>query len=379
MSFVRHSWRNGILRFLTASSNTLTLLDCGQLEQIQKPIACELSNDMATLTIPKTMRALIHNQKLQTLKLIKNSPLPVPSGNEILLKVSAAAITNGELDWPRPPELNESNPGTDMAGIVVSAPASSKFQPGDKVYMRTQYPRAGSAREFSIGLETELALRPKNVSAEEAAAVPVSALTAWQALFVHAGLQRPSYQINGVGTHPQVRVLVNGASGAVGLWMTQLAKMAGCYVIGTCTRKNTALVKGMGADELVDYTSISQWAKANGKVDIVLDCVGGKSLEDAWHAAQDNGKVFTIVPAADMVWRWDLTPPEGVSKTVVGKFFIMDTNGEHLSQITKLIEQGKARPVVDSVHRLEDYEKAFERMRSRRAVGKIVLKVADSE
>ena len=224
---------------------------------------------MASATLPKTMRGLVHNQKLQTLAFSKSLQLPVPKENEILLKVSSTAITNGELDWPRPPELNESFPGTDMAGSVVSAPESSKFKAGDKVYMRTEYPRAGSAREYSIGLEKELAIRPRTIGADEAAAVPVSALTAWQALFIHAALQSPMDQSKGVTNENRLRILINGASGAVGLWMVQLARIAGATVVGTCTSKNAVLVRNMGADEVIDYsqTSISEWAKQSEKVE----------------------------------------------------------------------------------------------------------------
>jgi NADPH:quinone reductase-like Zn-dependent oxidoreductase len=328
-------------------------------------------------SLPMTMRGIVHNQKLQTLAYSKALPLPTAGSNEVLLKVSAAAITRGELDWPRPPELNESFPGVDMAGNVVSAPEGSKFNVGDKVYMRSEYPRAGSAREYSIGLEKELAIRPKNISAEEAAAAPVSALTAWQALFVHAGLPSPLQQTNGADAFKKYRVLVNGASGAVGLWKVQLAHLAGCTVVGTCTSSNAEMVRRMGADEVIDYTqtSISAWSKDNEKVDLLLDCVGGKSRDDAWHAIKDHGKLFSIVPPPDMNWVWTYAAPEGVSSTIIGKFFIMEPNGEHLGLITTLIEQGKVRPIVDSVYKLEEYQKAFDRMNSKRAVGKVVLKI----
>lgn len=348
---------------------------------VAKQTYCE--EVMASVSLPKVMRGLIHNQKLQTLVLSKSLPLPVPNGDELLLKVSSTAITSGELDWPRPPELNESFPGTDMAGSVVSAPAGSTFKAGDKVYMRTEYPRAGSAREYSIGLEKELAIRPQNMTANEAAAVPVSALTAWQALFVHAGLPAPTSRtdMNGLAETNKFRVFVNGASGAVGLWMVQLAALARCTVIGTCTSKNARLVQDMGASETIDYTqtTISQWAENNEKVDLLLDAVGGKSRDDAWHAIKDNGKLFSIVPPADMNWVWEYDPPEGISKTIAGRFFVMEPNGQHLGYITQFIEQGKVRALVDSVHKLEDYQNAFERMTSRRAVGKIVLKINDEE
>lgn len=329
-------------------------------------------------TLPQTMRGLVHNQKLQTLAFVKTLPLPSPGPNEILLKVSAAAITRGELDWPRPPELNESCPGCEMAGSVVSAPQGSKFKAGDKVYMRNEYPRPGSAREYSIGLEKELAIRPSNITAEEAAAVPVSALTAWQALFTQAGLPSPLKQSNGaVANVKKYRVLINGASGAVGLWAVQLAHLAGSTVIGTCTSKNAGMVREMGADEVIDYTetTISEWGKNNEKIDVLLDCVGGKSRDDAWHAIKDHGKLFSIVPPPDMNWQWTYDPPEGVSKSIEGRFFIMEPKGEDLGLITQLIEQGNVRPVVDSVHKLEQYQAAFDRMNSKRAVGKVVLKV----
>ena len=161
--------------------------------------------------------------------------------------------------------------------------------------------------------------------------------------------------------------------------MVQLAILAGATVVGTCSSKNAELVRDMGADEVIDYTqvSISEWAKQHEKVDLLLDCVGGKSREDAWHAIKEHGKLFSIVPPADMVWVWDYNTPEGISSTIVGKFFIMETNGQHLSYITQLIEHGKVRPTLDSVHQLQDYQAAFDRMKSWNAVGKIVLKVND--
>lgn len=329
-------------------------------------------------SLPQSMRGLIHNQKLQTLAFTKALPLPSPGSNEILLKVSAAAITRGELNWPRPPELNESCPGCEMAGSVVSAPEGSKFKPGDKVYMRNEFPRPGSAREYSIALEKELAIRPGNITAEEAAAVPVSALTAWQALFTHAGLPSPLAGYNGTAPNlKKYRVLINGASGAVGLWAVQLAHLIGSTTIGTCTSKNAELVREMGADEVIDYTQtpISAWAKNNEKVDLLLDCVGDKSRDDAWHAIKDHGKLLSIVPPPDMNWQWTYDTPEGISKTIEGRFFVMEPKGEDLVLITQLIEQGKVRPTVDSVHKLEHYQAAFDRMNSKRAVGKVVLKV----
>jgi NADPH:quinone reductase-like Zn-dependent oxidoreductase len=336
---------------------------------------------MAIGQLPKTMRALVHNQALRALSLSHSYPVPTTSQNEHLIKVDAVALTNGELLWPRPPELNESHPGVEMAGQVVTAPPASKFPAGTNIYMRTTFPRAGSAREYSIGLETEIARRPGNISPEQAACVPVSALTAWQALFVHGGcsprFDRPSHP----SPEARKKVLVNGASGGVGLWMTQLAHAAGLWVTGTSNARNEVLVREFGANEIIDYTktSISEWISNNpeSKFDLVLDCVGGDSLTQVWRAAGENGLVLSIAPPKDMVWKFTLDRPESVSGTVQGRFFIMEPNGEHLQQITELIEAGKARAVVDSVFRLEEYQMAFDRVGSGRTTGKVVIQVRE--
>ncbi|KAK5937732.1 hypothetical protein PMZ80_009861 [Knufia obscura] len=322
------------------------------------------------------MKALIHNQSMGTLKLDESAPLPTTNNGEHLIKVDAAAITTGELLWPRPAELNESVPGVEAAGTVVTALSTSQFKPGDQVYFRTQYPRAGSAREYSIGLESEMAIRPSNVSAEEAAAVPVSALTAWQALLTKIDLNSLLDGQNGSQPNRRLRVFINGASGGVGLFLTQLAHLAGCQVVGTST--NEKLVREMGADEVINYksTSITEWRKSHdARFDLILDLVGGHSLDEAWHLADEHGTVLTFVPPADMQWKFDLDRPAGISETVSGKFFLMQTNGKHLQQITRLIEDGRLRPTVDSVHRMDDYRQAFDRAFSGRAVGKVVLQV----
>jgi NADPH:quinone reductase-like Zn-dependent oxidoreductase len=225
-----------------------------------------------------------------------------------------------------------------------------------------------------------MALRPSNITAEEAAAVPVSALTAWQAMFGKAGLRAPAINDqNGNHEAKQARILINGASGAVGLWMIQLAKLANIEVIATCSAKNDALVKSLGADETVDYTktSIREWSRDNPRVDMVFDNVGGKSCEGAWHALRKGGKLFTIVPPADMQWKWVLDTPKGIDQSISGEFFVMGPNGEQLGVITKLIEAGLAKSTVDSVYKLDDYQAAFDRVASKRAVGKVVLKVSE--
>ncbi len=325
------------------------------------------------------MRALLHDQSDQTLSLA-STPLPKPSATQYLIQIHAVGLTNGELLWPRPNDLTVSTPGVEFAARVVTSPSSSsKFQPGDEVYGRVTYPQRGGAREYSVSDDEELALRPKTMSVAEAAAMPVSALTAWQALFELFGLPTPTETT----AKPGLRILITAASGSVGIWAVQLAKLTGAYVVGTCGTANIDFVRSLGADEVLDYktTNISTWAEEDPsrKVDLVFDCAGGASLEQAWHAVKDRGQVLTIVPPADMQWKFVLDRPEGVSESVSGRFFVMHPSGEQLSQVTELADQGKVKSVVDSVWKLDEYDQAFERFKSGKARGKVVIKVGNED
>lgn len=332
------------------------------------------------------MRALLYNRPLQTLETSSSWPVPQPrfEDDEHLLEVSAYAITKGELQWPLPPDVYQDySPGVEMSGTVVASPAGSKFPPGTEVYMRTTTPRSGSAREYAIGLGKELARKPHTLTHDEAAAVPVSALTAWQALFVQAGFKEPT---TGDAPTPesqeQKRILIVGASGSVGLWTTQLARLAGFWVVGTCQTKNISLVQDFGAQEVIDYTktSIAQWSDAKGdkqkpKFDLVLDCVHANSTE-AWQAAHsEHGLVLSIVAPDDFGWKWTLNRPEGISTGVNGRFFIMDSDGGQLGKITSLIDAGKLRHKADNVFEFDEFRKAFDRVDSGQTTGKVVVKV----
>jgi NADPH:quinone reductase-like Zn-dependent oxidoreductase len=359
-----------------------------QFEQTQSnnqptsTLSCLNPNTMSSTSLPSDMRALLHNQKTKSLSLA-SVPLPTPSASQYLIKPHAVAFTQGELLWPRPEELITSSPGVEFAARVVQSPSpSAKFQPGDEVYARVTYPQPGGAREYSLSDDSELALRPKNFSISEAVSMPVSALTAWQGLFEEFKLPALGSTASDA-TATRLRILVTAASGNVGIWVVQLAKLLGAYVIGTAGGPNVDFVRSLGADEVLDYktTNIRTWVEEDPsrKVDFVLDAAGGASLQQAWYAVKDGGEVRTIVPPADMQWKWVIDRPEGVSESVVGTFFRMHPSGEQLGKITELAEQGKVRAVVDSVWKFDEYQKAFERLASGRTKGKVVLKVDDEE
>lgn len=211
-----------------------------------------------------------------------------------------------------------------------------------------------------------MARRPAKLSWAEAATVPMSAETAWQALFVHAGLDAKA----GEGAAGK-RVFVTAASGGVGVWMVQLAKWIGAEVIATCGPDSVEWVRSLGADEVLDYTKmdVKEWASGEGKkVDLVIDCIGRKSLEDAWWVVKDGGLLISIFQPPEQM------KPIGVAANIRSLFFVMNTDGEQLQKVTELIETGVVGKVaLDSIFPFDRFQDAFKKLESGRTKGKIVL------
>ncbi|KAM0273623.1 hypothetical protein ACHAQH_008217 [Verticillium albo-atrum] len=334
---------------------------------------------MASVYLPTEglMNALVYDKLTKTI-IIKKVPVPIPTGpKEHLVQVHAVAITNGELAWAEPLQFDEPIPGFEVAGVVVHAPADSVFQPGSEVYARTHFERQGSARPFTIITTAELSLKPKNLSWEEAATVPLSALTAWQALFVHGRLRAPTPGDQGASQrdNAQKRVLVTAAAGGVGIFLVQLARLAGAQVVGTCGQANIDFVSELGAQEVLDYrtTDLGEWVKEDPesrKFDLAIDCVGTTTLRQAWRAARPGGRLISIVeePRKEK-------PEQGVEDGVSSLFFIVEASSEQLGRVTELVEAGSLRAFVDSVFDLQDGAKAFEKVDGRRLRGKVVIRV----
>ena len=331
------------------------------------------------MAIPTLQKAVLQPDKMKTdLTLIHNNPVPTPdfSANEHLIRVHSTAITNGELLWTKNFELPEPHasskvlvPCNAVAGTVVSAPPSSPFQPGTEVYARASYLRTGCARPYTILVTEEMAERPQSLSWAESAAVPMSAETAWQALFAHAGLEAKK----GVGVKGK-RVFVTAASGGVGVWVVQLAKWAGAEVVGTCSTGNVEWVKSLGADEVIDHskTDVKQWATGEGKrADVVVDCIGRGALESAWWAVKEGGTVISIFQPPDE------RKPKGAPKVGKSSFFVMYSDGAQLKEVSGLIAQGLGKPALDSVLALDDYEAAFAKVASGKTKGKVVLDLSE--
>ena len=333
---------------------------------------------MANSSIPSTIRAVVQPDMNET-KLIlttQSTPIPKPNSDEHLIRVHNAAFCNGELLWDKNFPSQQSAhkvliPCDDFAGTIVSAPASSPFVAGSEVYARTSHTRSGCAREYTIGLASELAFRPSNLSWAESASVPLSALTAWQALFVHAGLAPPTKATGTQSTAAEKRVLITGAGGAVGIWAVQLARLIGAEVVATTGADSIDFVKSLGAMEVLDYktTNLKDWADLGKKVDIVVDCFGKEALRDAWWTVKADGVLMSIYQPPEMVKPADLT------EEVKNFFFIMEPNGPQLQKITDLIQSGDFKVKVDSIWALDQYAEALERFEAGRPKGKVVLDV----
>ncbi|KAK4239591.1 Reticulon-4-interacting protein 1, mitochondrial [Achaetomium macrosporum] len=341
---------------------------------------------MASQELPKTMKTLLQASRKTTEVISTTAPLPTPTHpDDVLVRVHAAAPCAGELTWAINfpdviPADKELVPCQDMAGSVVSAPADSGVVAGDRVYCRISASRAGAARDYALPRASELAKIPEGLSWIEAAATPLSALTAWQALFVQGTLDAAAVKGDAAAREKngKIRVLVTGAAGGVGSWAVQFAALAGAKaVVAVCGPGKEEAVRKLGATEVVNYaeTSIEDWVAADPaarECDLIFEMVGGKTLAGCWAAVRDGGAMITIN-----------TPPEygkpaGLKKELSkGLFFIVEPLGSNLAEIGELIAAGKVRPTIDSVWEFADYKKAFERLESGHVNGKIIIKVSD--
>jgi NADPH:quinone reductase-like Zn-dependent oxidoreductase len=304
-----------------------------------------------------------------------NVPTPSPGPNDLLLRIHATAIIAPELTWPDTHTSSSGTPrplpipGHDLSGTIValgdSISPSGPYKIGGEVFALTAFRRDGAEAEYSIALPSEVAPKPRTLNHVQAAAVPLSALTVWQALFDHAGLDPHDHDKN-----KGKRVLITGAAGGVGVFAVQLAHWAGVHVIGTGSTRNIDFIRSLGADEAVDYTAVSL-TDAVQDVDVVLDCVGGDTLTRCWDVVKQNGGVLISVAEPASLEVAKLHP--GVKRV----WFIVSPNGEQLGRIGQLVDEGVVRPEIETVMRLEDASKAFELGKKGHTRGKIVLKVSE--
>ncbi len=291
---------------------------------------------------------------------LEDVSLPIPKDDQILVRVIASGVNPADpliLGGKYAREFGTNLPlvlGYDMAGVVVKTGAKiSRFKPGDEVYAYLLF--GGGWQEYCLTNEGEVALKPAGMTFEEAAAVPLAALTAWQALVDEAQVA------------PGQTGLVHGGSGGVGEFAVQIAKARGARVIATASTKNQDLLKRFGADISVDYTKI-KFEDVARDVDCVIDPVGGETLARSYSVVKKGGIVITLVSRCNAA--------ELAKHQIRGKSLASHPDSRELAEITRLIAAKKLKPFVSEVLPLTDAAEAVAKAGTHHTRGKMVLRIA---
>lgn len=286
--------------------------------------------------------------------------LPELGEHQVLVKVKATSVN--PIDWKlREGYLAQMMPwdfpiilGWDVAGEIVEVgSAVSDWQVGQAVFARPETTRFGTYADYTIVDDHLLAHKPESISFEELAAVPLAGLTAYQALFTHGKLKAGE------------KVLIHAGAGGVGIYAIQLAKNAGATVITTASQKNHALLKELGADQVIDYHT-TDFSEVLEDVDLVFDTMGGDVQRDSFKVLSENGRLISIVSQPD---------DELAKNVAVAESIWLQPDGKQLQAIADLMADGKVKSVIGHTYPLtaEGVKEAHELSETHHAKGKIVL------
>lgn len=323
-------------------------------------------------------------QKQAALRLA-DMPIPEPREDEVLVEVHAAGVNlldakirSGEFKLILPYRLPLIL-GHDVAGVVVKVGRRvQQFKPGDEVYARVDDFRIGTFAEFVPVKEASLALKPKGLTMEEAASIPLVGLTAWQALIERAGLKKGQ------------KVFIQAGSGGVGSFAIQLAKHLGATVATTTSTANVALVKSLGADVVIDYKT-QDFGDVLRDYDVVLNSQDGKTLQKSLRILKRGGKLISISGPPDPQFGREIAA-RGLVRLVMRllsssvrrkaqqlgvsySFLFMKASGSQLREITRLIDVAAIRPVIDRVFPFASTNEALAYVEAGHAKGKVVIKL----
>jgi NADPH:quinone reductase-like Zn-dependent oxidoreductase len=312
-------------------------------------------------------------------------PEPPLRADDVLVQIHAAGVNpldakirNGEFKLILPYRLPFVS-GNEMAGVVVRVgPGVREFKPGDEVFARPDDDRIGTFAEFISIKEASLARKPRSLTMEEAASIPLVGLTAWQALIERANLKKGQ------------KVLVHAGSGGVGTFAIQLAKHLGAFVATTTSTANVDLVKRLGADVVVDYTK-DDFEAVLHDYDVVLNSLGTQTLEKSLRILKPGGKLISISGPPDPAFARERQAPwymalavrllsyrirkEARDRHVSYSCLFMKAGGSQLREIASLIDAGVIRPVMDRVFPFDSVNEALAYVETGRAKGKVVVKV----
>ena len=296
-------------------------------------------------------------------------PKPRPGGTEILVRVHAAAInpadwkTRSSGGWAGRHDVTEQGPilGWDVSGVVEAVGRGvTLFKPGDEVFGMPLFPHfPGGYSEYVAAPARQFVLKPADLTHVQAAALPLAALTAHQALRDFANVQ------------PGQKVLIHAAAGGVGHLAVQIAKALGAHVVGTASAAKHDFLRELGADEVIDYREVDFAAALTG-VDVVIDAIGGDYFDRSLRTMNPGGTFVAL--------SYDVTPAmktRAAERDITADFMLVEPDLVGLTAIRALVTDGRLRPAVDTVLPLADAAKAHELGETNRVAGKIVLTVVE--
>lgn len=332
-------------------------------------------------TGPRMKAIVYHDYGSPDVLRLEEIDKPVPNDNQLLIRVRAVSVN--PLDWHfmegipylgRPLAFGFIKPevtriGVDYAGTVEAVGKNvTEFKPGDEVYGN----KFGAFAEYVVATDKALALKPTNLTFEQAASLPVAAITALQALRDHGKIQ------------PGQKVLINGASGGVGTFAVQIAKSFGADVTGVCSGRNAEMVRSLGADHVIDYTKEDFTQRAE-RYDLILDNVGSQPLSGFRRVLAPTGKYIVVGGGGVNDSRW-AGPMIGVTKMLILKPFVSqelkmmlaEMNRKDLTVLADLIQTGKVKPVIDRTYTFSQLPEAMRYLEEGHARGKVVVTVGDN-
>jgi 2-desacetyl-2-hydroxyethyl bacteriochlorophyllide A dehydrogenase len=292
---------------------------------------------------------------------ISDVPQPALLADSVLIEVHAASV-NPVDGIVQAGYLKEMMPitfpftmGFDVSGIVVEVGDQvSKFKKGDEVFSRPNGMQAGTIAEYAVIKADELAIKPANISHQQAASIPLVGLTAWQALVAKGNLQKGQ------------KVLIHAGSGGVGTLAIQMAKHLGAEVATTTSATNAEMVKNLGADVVIDYKT-QKFEEELSDYDLVFDMMGGEIMEKSFKILKNGGCLVSI----------NGEDSKGLAEQYGVRFeaFFMWPSGEMLSQLAQLISDGALKPIIDRTFSIDQIQEAYGYLQTGRAKGKIVIQV----
>jgi len=310
------------------------------------------------------MKAIYLNQKAGAESLIFGEiAKPQPKAGEVLVKVHATAITPTEFQWyptfnmpsgdPRPFPIVLSH---EFSGVIEAlGEGVGNFKTGDEVYGLNDWFANGAQAEYCVAPAAMLAQKPRLLDHAHAAAVPISALMAWQGLLEKNKLQAGQC------------ILIHGAAGGVGIFAVQLARWRGAHVVATASSGNLDFVRTLGAHKVIDYRA-TRFKDVIHDLDAVFDTVGGDTLQRSWNLLKPGGKLVTVATGC----------AHADDQRIRDAFMLVRADNCHLKQIARLIDAGELRGFVEKTFPLTEAREAYTRARRGKMRGKIVLQVARS-